>query len=76
MKISSATSELDVTQSLPELTSLGEPTLYSLGLGNWSPAGMVQLALENLHVGLDLPWWGAIMLGLTSGPKFLKILNF
>ena len=45
-----------------ELTSLGEPTLHSLGLGSWTPAGMVQQVLELFHVSLDLPWYGSIIL--------------
>ncbi len=49
---------------IPEvLNSLGEPTLASLGLANYSPAGFVQAALETLHCGLDIPWWGAIVIG-------------
>lgn len=57
--------------SLPEapqvqeiLNALGEPTLASLGLANWTPSGLVQMALEALHVSADLPWWGAIVAGL------------
>ncbi|PVD20386.1 hypothetical protein C0Q70_18540 [Pomacea canaliculata] len=56
--------------SLPEapqvqeiLNALGEPTLASLGLANWTPSGLVQMALEALHVSADLPWWGAIVAG-------------
>lgn len=45
------------------LNSLGEETLRSLGLAGWSPSGMVQQALEAIHVSMDLPWWGAIVLG-------------
>ena len=43
------------------LNALGEPTLASQGLCNYTPPGLLQFALENLHVGLDLPWWGAIV---------------
>ncbi|XP_074645694.1 mitochondrial inner membrane protein OXA1L-like isoform X2 [Tubulanus polymorphus] len=46
------------------LNSLGEPAITSLGLGCWyTPAGVVQLALESLHVTCDLPWWAAIVAG-------------
>lgn len=54
----------DLTTSLPELNALGEPTLQSLGLGGNGPAGLVQQLLEILHVSLDIPWWGAIGLGM------------
>nr|XP_053650740.1 LOW QUALITY PROTEIN: mitochondrial inner membrane protein OXA1L-like [Cherax quadricarinatus] len=47
----------------PALNALGEPTFASLGLGGWSPVGIVQSSLEFLHVTADLPWWGAIALG-------------
>lgn len=45
------------------LNALGEPTFASLGLNNYTPAGVVQMALESLHVDLGMPWWGAIGLG-------------
>lgn len=46
------------------LTALStEPTLASLGLGGWMPSGFVQTALETIHVGLDVPWWTAIVIG-------------
>ncbi|XP_071531999.1 mitochondrial inner membrane protein OXA1L isoform X2 [Panulirus ornatus] len=44
----------------PVLNALGEPTFQSIGLGGWSPAGIIQNCLEYLHVTVDLPWWGAI----------------
>jgi hypothetical protein len=48
---------------LDALVSSGvEPTLHSLGLASWWPSGRMQYFLEILHVDLDLPWWGAIML--------------
>ena len=44
-------------------TELGEPTLASLGLCNYTPAGFVQGTLEMIHVSLGVPWWGAIVIG-------------
>jgi YidC/Oxa1 family membrane protein insertase len=59
--------------SIPEPPSLpvaevaeaivGEPSFASLGLGGWSPVGIVQNCMEYLHIGLDIPWWGTIMIG-------------
>lgn len=40
-----------------------EPAFATLGLGGWSPIGIVQNCMEYLHVTLDIPWWGAIMIG-------------
>lgn len=51
------------TPSEEVLNSLGEPAFTSLGLGGYAPSGWIQSGLEALHVGLDLPWWGAIVAG-------------
>lgn len=34
-----------------------------MGLGGYTPVGLVQNLLECLHVDLGLPWWGAIVVG-------------
>lgn len=49
-----------VLSSLPEG---GVPTLESMGLGGWSPSGLVQHCLEFLHTSTGLPWWATIALG-------------
>ncbi|XP_013413310.1 mitochondrial inner membrane protein OXA1L [Lingula anatina] len=53
------------------LNKLGEPTLQSLGLGNWYPSGRLQTLLEFFHVHLDLPWWGSIVLMTTIVRLFM-----
>lgn len=45
------------------INALGEPTFASIGLGGWSPVGLVQNCMEFVHVTLDIPWWGAIAIG-------------
>lgn len=45
------------------LNALGEPTFASLGLGGYSPVGIVQHCFEYLHGTLGLEWWVAIALG-------------
>lgn len=40
-----------------------EPAFSTVGLGGWSPVGIVQNCMEFAHVTCDLPWWGAILLG-------------
>lgn len=52
------------------LNALGEPTLASLGLGGWTPVGMVQNCLEYLHVSLGVPWWEAVVIGKGT-PKIV-----
>lgn len=42
---------------------LAEPTFASLGLGGWTPVGLVQNCMEFAHINCDIPWWGAIMIG-------------
>lgn len=50
-------------QILEQVNALGEPTFASLGLGGWSPVGMVQQCFEFLNVTLGIPWWEAIVIG-------------
>ncbi|XP_067171056.1 mitochondrial inner membrane protein OXA1L [Apteryx mantelli] len=42
--------------------------LEELGLGGYSPVGLVQNLLQTLHLDGGLPWWGAIALG-TAGAR-------
>lgn len=53
----------DLTEAVQTVAANGEPTFASLGLGGWGPVGIVQNCLEYLHISLDVPWWGAIMIG-------------
>lgn len=34
-----------------------------MGLGGYTPVGLVQNCMEFLHIGMDIPWWGTIMIG-------------
>ncbi|XP_066256093.1 mitochondrial inner membrane protein OXA1L [Euwallacea similis] len=52
-----------VAEALSKLNELGEPTFTSLGLGGWTPIGMVQNCMEYLHVTLGVEWWLAIVIG-------------
>ncbi|KAL1516606.1 hypothetical protein ABEB36_000499 [Hypothenemus hampei] len=53
----------EAAEALNQLNELGEATFASLGLGGWTPVGLVQNCMEYLHVGLGLEWWQAIVLG-------------
>ncbi|XP_074838842.1 mitochondrial inner membrane protein OXA1L [Carettochelys insculpta] len=43
-----------------------EVGLAELGLGSYTPVGLVQNLLETLHMELGLPWWGAIVAGTVA----------
>lgn len=55
----------DVGETLNQLNALGEQTLASLGLGGYTPAGLVQSFLEFVHVTYGIPWWEAIVIGIN-----------
>ncbi|XP_076983340.1 mitochondrial inner membrane protein OXA1L isoform X1 [Tamandua tetradactyla] len=42
------------------IQAAAEPTFTELGLGSYTPVGLIQNFLEFMHVDLGLPWWGAI----------------
>ncbi|XP_031217085.1 mitochondrial inner membrane protein OXA1L isoform X2 [Mastomys coucha] len=55
--------------TVPEVASGGpaevvqsatEQSFAELGLGSYTPVGLIQNLLEYIHVDLGLPWWGAI----------------
>lgn len=61
--------EIPVTPTTPveetfvqSLSANGEPTFASLGLGGYSPTGIVQSGLEYIHVTFDMPWYVTIAL--------------
>ncbi|KAG8908229.1 Mitochondrial inner membrane protein oxa1 [Tulasnella sp. 403] len=54
--------------------------LAALGLGGWSPAGMVQTLLEQIHVTTGLPWWASIitfaaMVRIASLPIHIRVTS-
>lgn len=51
------------TSEVVELAAGAEATFQSMGLGGWTPVGLVQNCMEFLHIGMDIPWWGTIMIG-------------
>ncbi|XP_076670372.1 OXA1L mitochondrial inner membrane protein isoform X2 [Andrena cerasifolii] len=56
------------TPPTPEIAEVlvhtnGEPTLASIGLGGYTPSGLIQSCLEWLHIGCDMPWWSTIVAG-------------
>ena len=55
------TTPIDITGTFDSLQPQGE--LASLGLGGYSPVGLVQNCLDWIHLNTGLPWWGSIVLG-------------
>ncbi|EDW79887.1 uncharacterized protein Dwil_GK18022 [Drosophila willistoni] len=51
------------TDAMEVLSVAGEPTFASIGLGGYTPVGIVQNCMEVLHCSWDIPWWGAIAIG-------------
>ncbi|KAK7790291.1 hypothetical protein R5R35_003870 [Gryllus longicercus] len=45
------------------INSASETTFASLGLGGWTPVGIVENCMEFLHVDCGIPWWASIALG-------------
>lgn len=64
-----------VDEAINQLNALGEPTLESLGLGGYSPVGLVQQGFEMLHIYLGLDWWAAIAVGRKFVSNFVDILD-
>nr|XP_056719651.1 mitochondrial inner membrane protein OXA1L [Euleptes europaea] len=50
----------DLGQAVQELS------FEELGLGSYTPVGLIQNLLEFLHVDMGLPWWGAIVAGTVA----------
>jgi hypothetical protein len=56
-----------VIEELVETLPLsGELPFEKLGLGGWSPVGIVQNCMEYMHIGCDVPWWASIAIGKTE----------
>lgn len=54
------------TETVNVINTLSEPPFSDLDLGGYSPVGLVESALEWLHIGLDLPWWTSIVIGTVT----------
>jgi len=60
----------ETTQEI--LASGLEAPISSLGLGGYTPVGLIQTVLELTHTYIGLPWWGAIV----AGTLVFRILVF
>ncbi|OQR66620.1 mitochondrial inner membrane protein OXA1L-like [Tropilaelaps mercedesae] len=49
----------------------GTPSLTDLGLGGWTPSGLLQTALNELHQA-GLPWWASIAISTLA----IRLLMF
>ena len=48
------------------LQPVKEIPFTELGLGGYTPIGLLQSAMEFLHMSVGLPWWGTIIVGKDS----------
>lgn len=62
----------EVAPTVAETFGQAEQSLSELGLGGYSPVGLIQNFLELLHMDVGLPWWGAIV----TGTVLARILVF
>nr|DBA22517.1 TPA: hypothetical protein GDO54_013536 [Pyxicephalus adspersus] len=53
----------DLAPTVAETVVQVEQRLSELGLGGYTPVGLVQNFLSFLHLDVGLPWWGAIVTG-------------
>lgn len=71
--ISTTSSTLDTLASAPVVHQLGDFAAH--GFGSMWPSGMVQSALELLHVQTGLPWWASIIVLTTVVRAAMLPLN-
>ncbi|KRY08194.1 Mitochondrial inner membrane protein OXA1L, partial [Trichinella patagoniensis] len=57
-------------EQLAEMKVILGSKLEFLGLGSYSPSGLVQLMLNSIHDNFGVPWWASIFL-CTTGVRLL-----
>uniref|UniRef100_A0A9L0KDR0 OXA1L mitochondrial inner membrane protein n=1 Tax=Equus asinus TaxID=9793 RepID=A0A9L0KDR0_EQUAS len=55
-----AVTEVASGETADVVQAAAEQSFAELGLGSYTPVGLIQNLLEFMHVNLGLPWWGAI----------------
>uniref|UniRef100_A0A673T7U8 OXA1L mitochondrial inner membrane protein n=1 Tax=Suricata suricatta TaxID=37032 RepID=A0A673T7U8_SURSU len=55
-----AVTEVAPGETADIVQTAAEQSFAELGLGSYTPVGLIQNLLEYMHVNLGLPWWGAI----------------
>ena len=55
-----AITEVASGETADVIQTAAEQSFAELGLGSYTPVGLIQNLLEFMHVNLGLPWWGAI----------------
>ncbi|XP_020285217.1 mitochondrial inner membrane protein OXA1L [Pseudomyrmex gracilis] len=76
-----------ITEPVVAVHPNGEVTFESIGLGGYSPVGLIESFMEFAHINYNLPWWGTIILGtvcvrlllfplvITSQKNMIKLSN-
>ncbi|KAM6202562.1 mitochondrial inner membrane protein OXA1L [Rhynchocyon petersi] len=52
--------EVPPAETADVVQAAAEQSFAELGLGSYTPVGLIQNFLEFMHVDMGLPWWGAI----------------
>ncbi|XP_012880926.1 PREDICTED: mitochondrial inner membrane protein OXA1L isoform X4 [Dipodomys ordii] len=55
-----ATPDVALGETADAVQATVEQSFTELGLGSYTPVGLIQNLLEFMHVEVGLPWWGAI----------------
>ncbi|KAL6424682.1 hypothetical protein ACFW04_009979 [Cataglyphis niger] len=53
----------DIVENIAKVHPNGEATLESIGLGGYTPVGLIQRFMEYMHISYDVPWWTTIVIG-------------
>ncbi|KAF7395698.1 hypothetical protein HZH68_009748 [Vespula germanica] len=61
----------EVVTVVQKVHANGEVMFESLGLGGYSPVGIVQTCMEWLHISYNLPWWTTIAIGTLAVRIFM-----
>ncbi|GLH01501.1 Uncharacterized protein GBIM_07638 [Gryllus bimaculatus] len=57
------------------INSASETSFASLGLGGWTPVGIVENCMEFLHVDCGIPWWASIALAARYAQELMLFMK-
>lgn len=66
----------EIIENIVKFHPNGEATFASIGLGGWSPLGLVQQFFEFVHITGNVPWWATIVIGIYIFLHCRKFIDF